>query len=311
MRYGTGDFQYELVEGWPTLPKGCASLIDVGGVAVDADDNVYVLNRSDYPVIVFDREGTPIRHWGEGFFKRAHGSFIARDGSIYCTDDGSHIVAKFNPDGEPLLVLGTRDEPSDTGYTRTWEVYQSVSTIKHAGPPFNRPTGVVVNSDGDIFVSDGYGNARVHHFSADGTLLHSWGEPGGWPGQFKLPHDIALDSKDRLLVADRENSRIQVFDQDGTFIEQWYDMVRPTGIRVDANGIVYVSEFSLRVSIFSPEGELLSRITNPSHIRDEATFLAPHTVGVDSHGDIYVGEVSKTYAGTDKGARTVQKFRRV
>ncbi len=311
MTYGTGDYRYELVEGWPTLPEGCASLIDVGGVAVDANDNVYVLNRSDYPIIVFDREGTPVRHWGEGFFKRAHGSFISRDGSIYCTDDGSHIVARFDPGGNPLLVLGTRDKPSDTGYTRTWEVYQSVSTIKHAGPPFNRPTGVVVNDRGDIFVSDGYGNCRVHHFTSDGTLIKSWGEPGGWPGQFKLPHDIALDSKARLLVADRENSRIQVFDQDGTFIEQWYDVIRPTGIRVDADGVVYVSEFSLRVSIFSPEGQLLSRITNHSANRDEATFLAPHTVGVDSHGDIYVGEVSKTYAGTDKGARTVQKFRRL
>ena len=310
MRYGQGDFQYELVEDWARLPEGW-SFVDVAGVAVDREDNVYVLNRSEHPVMVFDREGRLLRDWGGGFFRQAHGSCIASDGSIFCTDDGNHVVAKFTPSGELLMTLGTKGQPSDTGYTRTWEVWQSVSTIRRAGPPFNRPTGVAVSPAGDIFVSDGYGNCRVHRFGADGTLKLSWGEPGGLPGKFRLPHDIALDAKGRVLVADRENSRIQLFDQDGAFLSQWHDVIRPTGLFVDSSGIVYVSEFSMRISVFSAEGELLARWGNQTFDRDAALFHAPHAVAVDSHGDVYVGEVSKTYAHMDKGAHNIHKFRRV
>jgi DNA-binding beta-propeller fold protein YncE len=311
MRYGQGDFQYELVEDWPHLPDGWGSFVDVGGVAVDREDNVYVLNRSEHPVIVFDKDGDYLRDWGAGLFLRAHGSLVAADGAIFCTDDGSHFAAKFTPEGELLLMLGKKGEPSDTGYFRTWEVWQSTSTIRHPGPPFNRPTGVAVNSDGDIFVSDGYGNCRVHRFDATGTLKLSWGEPGGAPGQFRLPHDVAIDQLGRVLVADRENSRIQLFTQDGAFLEQWHDVIRPTGLFIDRNGIVYVSEFCLRVSIFNPSGALLSRWGNSGPAKEEALFLAPHSIAADSSGDVYVGEVSKTYSGVDRGIRTIQKFRRI
>ena len=310
MRYGNGDFQYELIDRWARVPEGW-SFVDVGGIGIDADDNVYVLNRSESPVKVFTRDGEPLRDWGAGFFLRAHGCRIVADGSVFCTDDGNHVVAKFTPQGELLLLLGEKGKASDTGYTRTWEVWQSTSTIARGGPPFNRPTGVTVNSSGDIFVSDGYGNSRVHRFSPKGALKASWGEPGGEPGRFRLPHDVVLDSKERLVVADRENSRLQIFDQDGNLLEIWHDVIRPTGLFVDAHGYVYVSEMALRVSVFDPDGRLVTRWGNPSPVRDEALFLGPHAVAVDSHGDVYVGEVSKTYAGTDKGARTIQKFARV
>jgi len=310
MRYGTGALQYELVPDWARVPDGW-SFIDIGGIAVDGQDNVYVLSRSEHPVLVFDRDGAVLRRWGAGFFGRAHGARLAPDGSIFCTDDGDHFVAKFSPTGELLMTLGRKGVSTDTGYRHTWDVFQSTSTIAHAGPPFNRPTGVAITPSGDIFVSDGYGNSRVHHFDATGKLLHSWGEPGGRPGQFRLPHDVALDSRGRLLVADRENGRIQLFDQSGALLEIWHDVIRPTGIGIDKEGLVYVSELSLRVSIFSPDGILLARIGNASSKRDEALFLAPHTVAVDSHRDMYVGEVSKTHAGTDRGANTIHKFRRV
>ncbi len=309
-RYGTGNLQYELIPGWAGVADGW-SFVDIGGIAVDHEDNVYVLSRSDHPVLVFDRNGAILRHWGEGFFGRAHGVRLAPDGTVFCTDDGAHFVAKFTPDGEILMTLGQRGVASDTGYYHTWDVFQSTSTIAHAGPPFNRPTGVAITASGDLFVSDGYGNSRIHHFDAAGNLLHSWGEPGGRPGQFRLPHDVALDSRGRLLVADRENSRIQLFDQSGSLLEVWHDVIRPTGIGIDKDGLVYVSELSLRVSIFSADGALLARIANASPNRDEALFLAPHTVAVDSHGDLYVGEVSKTHAGTDRGANTIHKFRRL
>ncbi len=311
MIYGQGDFQYELVDEWAKVPERWGSLVDVGGVAVDGEDNIYVLNRSEHPVIVFDRDGNYLRDFGAGFFLRAHGSLIVSDGSVFCTDDGNHVVAKFTPEGKLLMTLGTKGQPSDTGYFRTWEVWQSTSTVSYPGPPFNRPTGVAVNAEGDIFVSDGYGNCRVHRFDSAGTLKFSWGEPGGAHGQFRLPHDIAIDAQGRVLIADRENSRIQLFSQDGVFIEQWHDVVRPTGLFIDKNGIVYVSEFCLRVSVFSPAGELLSRWGNNSPVKDGALFLAPHGIAVDSHGDVYVGEVSKTYSGVDRGIRTIQKFRRI
>lgn len=310
MRYGTGDLQYELVPDWARVPAGW-SFVDIGGIAIDRDDNVYVLSRSESPVLVFDRDGNTLRHWGEGLFKRAHGARLAPDGSIFCTDDGDHFVARFSPQGEVLMTLGRKGIPSDTGYRHTWDVFQSTSTIRRPGPPFNRPTGIAITERGDIFISDGYGNCRIHHFDAAGALLHSWGEAGGEPGHFRLPHDIALDSKDRLLVADRENSRIQIFSQEGELLGIWHDVIRPTGIGIDAKGLIYVSELCLRVSVFDVDGKLVSRWGNDSPARDEALFLAPHTVAVDSHGDVYVGEVSKTHAGTDRGANTIHKFRRV
>lgn len=310
MRYGTGAMKYEVVPNWARVPEGW-SFKDVGGLAIDEDDNVYVLNRSEFPVLVFDREGTILRHWGESLFKRAHGARLAPDGSIFCTDDGDHWVGKFTRDGDLLMTLGQKGTPSDTGYRRGWDVYQSTSTIDHAGPPFNRPTGVAITADGDIFVSDGYGNCRIHHFDAHGNLLHSWGEPGGEPGRFRLPHDVVLDARGRLLVADRENSRIQVFSQQGELLTVWHDVIRPTGLSTDRDGLVYVSQFCLCVSVFDLDGELVTKWGNQSTVREEAVFLAPHTVAVDSSGDVYVGEVSRTYAGTDRGADTIHKFRRI
>jgi DNA-binding beta-propeller fold protein YncE len=310
MRYGTGDLQYELVADWAKVPEGW-SFLDVCGITVDGEDNVYVLNRSEHPVIVFDRDGRILHRWGHGLFHRAHGARMAPDGSIFCTDDYDHFVAKFTPGGEVLMTLGQKGAASDTGYRHTWDVFQSTSTILRAGPPFNRPTGVAITPAGDIFVSDGYGNARVHRFDASGKLLHSWGEPGGEPGRFRLPHDIAVDARGRLLVADRENSRIQLFDQEGNLLEVRYSVMRPTGIFVAADGLVYVSQLCMRVSVFDEDGRVVTQWGNPSTVKEEALFVAPHTVAVDSHGDVYVGEVAATHAKTDRGARTIQKFARV
>ncbi len=176
-RYGTGTLQYEEIPAWAKVPDGW-SFVDIGGIAIDGEDNVYVLSRSEYPVLVFDRGGAIQRKWGEGLFTRAHGARLSPDGSIFCTDDGAHFVAKFTPTGELLMTLGQKGVSAETGYRHTWDVFQSTSTIAQAGPPFNRPTGVAITGAGDIFVSDGYGNSRVHHFDAAGKLLHSWGNPG-------------------------------------------------------------------------------------------------------------------------------------
>ena len=309
MSYGAGKYTYELVDGWAKLPEG-GSFKDVGGISTDAQDRVYILNRSERPIMVFDREGNLLTSWGEGFFNRAHGSCIGPDNSVYVTDDRSHIVAKFTPEGELLMTLGTRDQPTDTGYTRTFDFWESLGRITRGAPPFNRPTGVALNSAGEIYVADGYGNARMHKFSSDGKLLFSWGGPGGEPGQFRLPHNIWLDKRDRVWVADRENNRVQIFDAKGKFLSEWNDLIRPTDVFIDDQETVYISELCLRVSIFTIDGKLLARWGNEGKEKEKALFHAPHAIAVDSRGDLYVGEVSMTYAGVDKGSRTIQKFAR-
>jgi sugar lactone lactonase YvrE len=302
--------EYELIAGWARLPEGW-TFNDVCGISVDPQDNVYVLSRSDHPIMVFDCAGNLQRSWGEGFFNRAHGSCVAPDGAVWCTDDRHHIVAKFSPTGELLMTLGTKGEHSDTGYVRTFDSWESLARIVRSGPPFNRPTGVCVADSGDVFITDGYGNACVHCFSSEGRLRLSWGGPGGKPSQFRLPHDLVLDGAERLWVVDRENSRLQVFDKAGHFLFQWTDVFRPTGVCIDSEGFVYVSELALRVTVFAPDGAVVAQFGNPGIEKETALFHAPHSIAVDSNGDIYVGEASATYAKVDKGPNAIQKFRRV
>lgn len=316
MLYGTGKYTYELVDGWAKYPEGF-SFFDVGGLSIDSQDRVYVLSRSAHPVMVFDREGNLLTSWGEGLFKRAHGICVGPDGSIYCTDCGNHTVSKFTPEGKLLLTLGNKDQPSETGYMKQPDPDESVATIRRSGPPFNSPTGVALSSSGEIYVSDGYGNARVHKFSPDGTLLLSWGEPGDAPGQFRWPHSVFVDKWERVWVVDRRNDRIQIFNAKGEFLSQWTGLRYPTGIFIDGEETVYVSEIGRQVNMFTIDGKLLVRwgmsrlVTSQGQDKKTALFLAPHTIAVDSRGDLYVGEVSMTEFGVDRGPRTVQKFARV
>ena len=311
MRYVVGNMELELVPDWAKLPDGW-EFRDVCGIATDEDDNVYILNRSEHPVIVLSRDGQCLRSWGEGYFTRAHGARRALDGSLFCTDDFANVVAKFSLEGELLMQLGEKHESSDTGYRESWHSWQALGTIERGAPPFNRPTGVAEGPDGDIYISDGYGNARVHRFDSAGNLKQSWGEPGGHPGQFRLPHDIAVDSRGRVLVADRENSRIQLFDLNGTYLEEWNDfLLRPMSISFDKDGHVYVAELAMRVSVLSPDGKLLGRWGNGDEDKDSALFHGPHAIAIDSREDVYVGDVALTHSGVDRGSNTIRKFRRV
>ncbi len=309
MIYGTGKYTYELVDGWAKYPKHW-SLLDIAGISIDSRDRVYVFNRGTHPLIVFDKVGNLLTSWGESLFKRPHGSCIEPDGSIYCTDDENHTVRKFTPEGELILTLGKENKPSDTGYVRKFDFFASLATITHGGPPFNRPTGVAISSSGEIYVSDGYGNARIHKFTSNGTLLLSWGEPGAAPGQFRLPHSIWVDKHDRVWVVDRENSRIQIFNVQGEFINQWIDLIRPTDLFISDNDIVYICDLAQRVRIYTINGKLLAHWGTEGRDKDEALFLAPHAIAMDSQGDLYVGEVAWTAYGINKGPRIIQKFAR-
>ena len=309
MEYGNGKYTYALVEPWAKLPEG-ESFIDVCGISIDSEDRIYVFNRSERPMIVFDKDGNEISSWGKNLFKRPHGSCMTSDGHIFLTDDYSHVLYKFTKGGDLLMTIGNMDQPSDIGHRWGLDIFERISSINKAAGPFNMPTGVAISSTGDIFVSDGYGNARVHKFSPEGRLLLSWGEPGPGESQFRLPHNIWIDKSDRVWIADRENSRVQIFDSEGKFLEQWTDLLRPTHVYMDKDETVYISELCRRISIFSIDGHLLARWGNEAHSLEEPLFVGPHVICVDSRGDLYLGEVATAFGKVNRGARTIQKFAR-
>ncbi|MHB0868644.1 MAG: peptidyl-alpha-hydroxyglycine alpha-amidating lyase family protein [Chloroflexota bacterium] len=329
----SGELRYTLVESWERLPEGFKHL-DCVGAGIDADDRVYVITRMDARVIVYEPDGTFVTAWGEGIFTpRTHCIKFGPDGAVYAADDGNHTIRKFSPDGKLLMTLGTPGVASDTGYNpKAGSSYDKLASITHGGPPFNRPTGVAIASNGDIYVCDGYGNARVHRFSADGTLIQSWGGPGTGPGEFNLPHDIWVMPDGRVMVADRENDRIQFFSPTGEFLDQWTHVQRPTGLAMDRDGLIYVSELWWRVgqksfvhgkitedkpgrvSVLAPDGKVLARFGHEGERTAAGNFIAPHGIGVDSKGDIYVAEVTETFGvkggGVPSGSHSFQKFRR-
>ncbi len=274
---------------------------------------------------VFDRDGSPLGSWGEGLFARPHGIFIGPDDTVYCTDDFDHTVRAFTGDGKLRLTLGTSGKPSDTGVDG-----MDYRTIKRVAGPFSFPTNLAIGPSGDLYVTDGYGNARVHRFSPTGQLLHSWGEPGSGPGQFHVPHGIAIAADGTVYVADRENSRIQRFTPAGAFLDEWRDVARPCQMYIDRAGWIYVAELGFlaarwpgsgtpepgasggRVSIFDRNGVLHARWGGGANPTAPGDFLAPHDIWVDSHGAIYVGEVTLSGGGragvVPLSCHTVQKF---
>ncbi len=323
---GAGRFRYEAIISWEKLPAGW-NFGEVAGVATDSKDRVFVFCREKHPVIVFDRDGRFVTAWGEGVFTRAHGIFVGPDDTVYCTDDLDHTVRRFTPDGKLLMTLGTSGKPSDTGIDGI-----DYRTIQRVGPPFHRPTNVAMAADGSLYVTDGYGNARVHRFDPSGKLLYSWGEPGSGPGQFNLPHGITIDREGLVYVADRENSRVQVFSAEGKFLTQWTDVARPMQVFCHGDHI-FVAEVGWkagmfpwqtspgpdapggRVSVFDRAGKLLARWGGEGDPCAPGNFFAPHDICVDSRGDIYVGEVVLS-AGGNRGlvsptCHALQKFVRV
>ncbi len=310
---GTGRFTYEAVTGWEQLPDG-VTLHETAGVAVDADDNVYLLTRNTHnPVLVLGPDGSYQRTFGAGTFTpRTHAILVGPDGFVWCADDGSHTITKWTPEGELVLTIGTPGQ----------------AATPFSGEPFNRPTDMAISSrDGRIFISDGYGNARIHRYSPDGNLEHSWGAPGIAPGQFMVPHNLAIDAEDRIYVADREAHRVQVFDADGTLLDMWNNIHRPCGLTLGPDSNVYIGELNgvalmegadgigHRVSILSPSGELLAQVGDPREGEAPGQFIAPHGVAVDSRGDVYVAEVSYTIRGRNldppRDLKSLSKLRRV
>ncbi|MFP6816802.1 MAG: peptidyl-alpha-hydroxyglycine alpha-amidating lyase family protein [Pseudomonadales bacterium] len=321
---GANRIEFEVIEGWQHLPEGW-SFVEVAGVATDSKDRVYAFNRGEHPMIVFDADGKFLDAWGEGVFTNPHGIYIGPDDRVYCADNFDHTVRIFEPDGTLLKTLGEKDEPSDTGFM------QGEMPVQRSAGPFNRVTNVALSQTGELYVSDGYGNARVHAFTAEGEHKFSWGEPGSGPGQFNLPHAIALDRYDRVYVADRENSRIQVFNTAGDYLTEWNHVTRPDDLYIDVDDNLYVAELGeraglgpnvevsphaphARVSVLTLDGEIQTRFGG-----EDATapgnFFAPHGIWADTKGDLYVSEVTYSAGGrwgmVPLDCHSLQKFVRI
>ena len=298
---------YHVVHGWPVLPEN--SLLDeVSAVAVDSHGNVLVLQRGgrQWPdsdvldktpivvptVFVFDgRTGNLLKKWGEKLFALPHSVTVDNRDNIWFTDVALNQVFKFSEDGKLLLTVGERGVAGDDG--------------SH----FNRPTDVAVAPDGSFYVSDGYENSRVLKFSPDGKLLLQWGTKGKGPGQFDLPHGIALDAAGRLLVVDRRNDRVQVFDSRGNYLSEWKGppFANPQDIAIGSDGTAFVSDIGEQgelpdrsgVYVMKPEGSLLGRIGRRGNY--DGQFIVAHGVAVGKSGEVYVA---------DFYGRRVQKFLR-
>lgn len=289
------------------------SFKEATSVAVGADDRVYVFNRGANPMMVFDRDGNFLETWGKGQFQRPHGVYAAPDGNLFVIDDLDHCVKKTDVHGKVLLTLGNPGQPAP------WQ----------GGGIFNRPTDAWISPvSGDTFVTDGYGNSRVHRFRPDGSHVLSWGEPGSGKGQFSLPHNLTILHDGRVVVCDRENFRLQVFDEDGKYIRQLH-MHRPMAITSgrgeDRN--IYVGEagpppvqagvprLGQRVVVLDEHLEEVTRFGNDLPGEGPDQFLAPHGIAVDSHGDVYVAEVSYTAYGSQQDPPreviSLRKWRRV
>src|SRR5579864_1340528 len=274
----SSDLKYQLVENWAQLPPGMQWGV-MSAVDIDSHGTIYAFKRSEpgekagamtSMIMVLDSNGKFLRSWGEHTFSSAHGLRVLRDGFIWITDKTGDQVFKYSPDGELLMTLGKKGVAGDNDSTDA----------------LNGPSDVVIGKNGDIFVSDGEStNTRVVKFSKDGKFIKCWGTKGTGPGEMNVPHNIAMDSEGRLYVADRANKRIQVFDQDGKYLDQMTQFGAPAAIFITKDDMLYVVAGAPenRLSIGTKDGKILDRVEG---------LNGRHWVGVDSSGAVYVAEVA-------------------
>ena len=266
---------YRAVENWAKLPDGW-NFGECSGVTVDKNDNVWVFNRGSHPVIEFDRDGKMLQAWNDVPVKSSHGIRLDADGNVWLIDVAGHKVLKMTPSGKLLMHLGG--------------VGGAVGdqTAKYA---FNRPTNVAFAPDGSFFISDGYGNSRVARFSKNGDYIAQWGSKGTGDSQFDIVHDIAIDRSGKLYVADRENHRIQVFDQNGKLLKIWPDLGAAWGLAyVPSEEVFFMSDgVNDQIIELDKNGHVVGVLG--AHRKTAGKFHYPHSVAVDSTGALYVAEI--------------------
>jgi streptogramin lyase len=291
---------YRTVENWAKLPEG-RSWGSTSAVDISPEGNIWVAERCGAntcagsnvpPVLQFNPSGKLLKSFGAGLFVFPHGIFVDKSGNVWLTDaqgkDGKgQQVFKFSPEGKILMTLGQAGVAGD-------------------GPDtFNQPSDVLVAPNGDIFVADGHGgnsNARIVKFSNDGKFIKAWGKKGTAPGEFDTPHALAMDSKGRLFVGDRANNRIQIFDQEGNFIAEWKQFSRPSGLFIDKNDTLYVTDSESRTANHpgwkrgirigsAKDGSLTAFIPDTDPDPDHHVTSAAEGVAADGKGNVYGAEV--------------------
>lgn len=295
--------RYAVVHGWPILPPGRV-LGPCSGVAVSGRGEVFVLHRGNRgtdaramaavkePVVeVFDAaSGRLLREWGAGLFVVPHGISIGPDGHVWITDTGSNQVFEFTPDGTLLRTLGERGVAG--------------ADATH----FDRPTDVAPLADGSFYVADGYGNSRVMKFTADGTLLFQWGSRGAGPGQFDIPHALAIDAGHRVYVADRANGRVQLFDAKGRYLAQWKSPAigRPFGLALLPGKRIAILDGGANpdkvpdhdgVTIAGLDGREIAHFGRIGN--QDGQFWIAHDIAADRAGNLYIVDIA---------GQRVQKF---
>lgn len=266
-----GEF-LKIPEGWNLGPCSATDITRQG--------EIYLLHRGKHPVICFDASGKYLRSWGDDLLTTPHGLRVDRQGNVWVTDIGNHRVFKFDSTGKLLLALGTGKPGAELDQ-------------------FNKPTDVAFGPDGEFYVSDGYVNTRVLKYSAEGKLIKTWGMPGTGPGEFDLPHAIIVDPKGRVLVADRSNNRIQIFDREGQHQQSWTGFA-PYGLAFRADGALFVATgVDQDIIQLDAAGKIVRHIGREG--KGPGEFGLPHMLAFDATGNLYVAEVD---------GKRLQKFTR-
>jgi DNA-binding beta-propeller fold protein YncE len=262
-----------------TLPAG-TTMGATASVAFDASGHLWVLSRGDQAFFEFKPDGTFIRSFGDKLFTRSHGLRIDREGNLWATDVGGHVVMKLTRDGKPLLTIGTKGEAGE------WNEASGSHKL-------NQPNDVVIAANGDVFVAQGHtpgpdGDARVLKFDKNGKFIKSWGGKGSGPGQFQVAHGIAIDAKGLVWVADRENQRIQVFDQDGKFVREVKYEGLPCSLDIGRQHMYMANGFAGQVLRLDLNGRVLAAMGKPG--KGPGEFGEAHMIAVNQKGEIYVAD---------------------
>jgi sugar lactone lactonase YvrE len=262
--------KFAVSETWAQLPPSAKEWGPISSVTSDDNGSILVLRRTFPSLFVFSSDGKFLKSWGaEGLFQGpgAHGVRVSRDGSIWATDTEYHLVYKLSQDGKVLMQIGKKGIAGDNS----------------SQDAFNKPADVVVAPNGDFFVADGYGNSRVVKFSKNGKFLKIiGGNKGSEPGQFNLVHSVVIDSQGRLLVGDRSNARVQIFDQDGKLIDIWTGLGKPYGLYISNDNTLYVGDADGGTITIAKNGKPVDVIRNLGR---------PHWITLDSSGAIYMADV--------------------
>ncbi len=298
-----GEFSYRLEPAFAKVPANMAAAGFPTGCC-DKAGNIYAICRDNaHPIVLIDREGNYVRDFGGGMFQKIHDIKITPQGTLLCVDDALHAARELTMEGEWIRDIGSLGQPSDTGFDpdiwnklraegriATYDVYynaglefaEKMRTIRRTAPPFNKPTGVAYNARGELFFSDGYGNAAIHRFGADGNLLQTWGQPGEGPGKFLIVHAVWVDTLGRVWAADREGSAIHVFSEEGAVLGYASGcFYQPSGLWGDER-YVYAGERGGGLSIFDMELNLVAQLGFPF------SSLRFHGICGNADSDIFV-----------------------